>query len=215
MRKNAQKKYRPLREKCRKNTRCPLPFRLRRRASVAPFRAGNAGPRGILARPVGRHRENAPRSWKAFFPRHRVSKSVGISVTQLRRLLTIFCRKLIFGQNIFLPGIVFFLRFQYWIIKEKPAFSGNEICHADSQSPPRFFGQKNRNFGNSISENDHFKKFSVVSFDFWLVVTTDFFSRFFIGELGFFYWRILGFFRRQCATAWCPQSAYLKYISCT
>ena len=90
-------------------------------------------------------------------------------------------------------------RFQYWIIKEKQAFSGNEICHADSQSPPRFFGQKNRNFGNFISENDHFKKFSVVSFDFLLVVTTVFFSGFFIGELGFFYWRIPGFFRRQCA----------------
>ena len=71
-RKIRKKKNRPLREKCRKNTRCPLPFRLRRRPSVAPFRAGNAGPRGILARPVGRHRENAPRSWKAFFPRHRV-----------------------------------------------------------------------------------------------------------------------------------------------
>ena len=41
-----------------------------------------------------------------------------------------------------MPGIVFFLRFRYWIIKEKPAFSGNEICHADSQSPPAFLGKK-------------------------------------------------------------------------
>ena len=140
-----------------------------------------------------------PEAGKPFFPRHRVSKSVGISVTQLRRLLTIFCRNLIFRAKHFLPGIVFFLRFQYWIIKEKPAFSGNEICHADSQSPPRFFGEKYRNFGNSISRNDHFSKFSVVSFDFSLVSETDFFSGFFIGELGFFYWRIPGFFRRQCA----------------
>ena len=36
----------------------------------------------------------------------------------------------------FLPGIVFFLRFQYGVIKEKHAFSANENFHGDCQSPP-------------------------------------------------------------------------------
>ena len=65
----------------------------------------------------------------------------------------------------------------------------NKIAVSNPQSPPRFLGQKNQNFGNSISENDHFNKFSVVSFDFSLVSDTVFFSGFFIGELAFFYWR--------------------------
>ena len=153
--------------------------------------------------PPGRAKNRISRGSKTRllkFPHYLFDFSLGLSPrTFLPIKKPLFFFYWFFRTKHFLPGIVFFLRFQYWIIKEKPAFSGNEICHADSQSPPRFFGQKNRNFGNSISENDHFKKFSVVSFDFSLVSDTDFFSGFFIGELGFFYWRIPGFFRRQCA----------------
>ena len=143
VRKIRQKKNRPLREKCRKNTRCPLPFRLRRRPSVAPFRAGNAGPRGSLARPVGRHRENAPRSWKAFFPRHRVSKSVLISVTQIRRLLTIFCRKLIFRTTHFFARNRLFSPFSVLDHKGKTRFfRERNLPRGFSEPPPLFWAKK-------------------------------------------------------------------------
>ena len=112
------------------------------------------------------------------FPHYLFDFSLGLSPRTFLPIKKPLFFLLIFSDKTFFARNRLFSPFSVLDHKGKTRFFRERNLPRGFSEPPRFFGEKTRNFGNFISRNDHFSKFSVVSFDFSLGAAPDFFPGF-------------------------------------